>query len=84
MSTNIARKVVNHFQRGEIEINSYEKLLTSREKEVLYLLSRGMFYKEIAAELFISIETVKSHCHNIYEKLHVSSKIEAINKYYSR
>lgn len=84
MSASIARKVVNHFQKSENDINPYENLLTSREKEVLHLLSRGKFYKEIAAELFISLETVKSHCHNIYEKLHVSSRTEAINKYYNR
>lgn len=82
MSTNIARKVVGYFQDTKREDRPYEDLLTSREKEVLYLLSKGRFYKEIATELFISIETVKSHCRNIYEKLHVSSKTEAINKYY--
>ncbi len=84
MSASIARKVVNHFQNGGKEKSPYEDLLTSREKEVLQLLSRGKFYKEIAAELFISIETVKSHCHNIYEKLHVSSRTEAVNKYFNR
>ena len=84
MSANIARKVVSYFQKGRIDENPYESLLTSREKEVLHLLSRGRFYKEIAGDLYISIETVKSHCHNIYEKLHVSSRTEALNKYYGR
>ena len=82
MSANIARKVVNHFRNGNSDKKPFEDVLTSREKEILYLLSRGKFYKEIAADLFISIETVKTHCRNIYEKLHVSSRTEAVNKYY--
>ena len=84
MSTNIARKVVRYFQNGGKKKSPYDELLTTREKELLHLLSRGKFYKEIAAELKISIETVKSHCHNIYKKLHVSSKTEALNKFYGR
>jgi len=84
MSADIARKVVSFFQTGKTEKSPYEHLLTNREKEVLALLARGKFYKEIAADLFISIETLKSHCHNIYEKLHVSSRTEALNKYYAR
>ena len=62
--------------------NPYTALLTKREKEVLNLLSKGLMYKQIAAELFVSIETVKSHCHNIYDKLHVSSRTEALRLYY--
>ena len=84
MTANIARKVINFFQAGQNLNNPYEDLLTTREKEVLHLLSKGRFYKEIASDLHISIETVKSHCHNIYEKLHVSSRTEALNKYYGR
>ena len=84
MSMSIARKVVRHFQKGQEVHASYTELLTNREKEVLSLLSKGKYYKEIASDLSISIETVKSHCHNIYEKLHVSSRTEALNKYYGR
>ncbi|MDX1479882.1 MAG: response regulator transcription factor [Saprospiraceae bacterium] len=84
MSTSIARKVVQYLQDDAETPNPYEQMLTNREKEVLQLLSRGKFYKEIAAELYISTETVKSHCHNIYEKLHVSTRTEALNKYYQR
>ena len=84
MSTDIARKVVMHFQSQGQSESHYDQILTSREKEVLGLLSKGKYYKEIASELFISLETVKSHCQNIYEKLHVSSRTEAVNKYYSR
>ena len=84
MTTNIARRVVNYFMHGKRTESPFDHLLTSREKEILELLSGGKFYKEIAAELHISIETVKSHCHNIYEKLHVSTRTEALNKYYAR
>lgn len=84
MTTNIARKVVNFFMGNRTRQNPFDQLLTTREKEILELLSGGKFYKEIAAELHISIETVKSHCHNIYEKLHVSTRTEALNKYYAR
>jgi DNA-binding NarL/FixJ family response regulator len=84
MTTNIARKVVNFFKGQSPKSNPYEQLLTNREKEILELLAGGKYYKEIAGDLYISLETVKSHCHNIYEKLHVSSRVEALNKYYSR
>jgi len=55
-------------------------LLTSREKDILLLLSEGLSYKEIAAALKISIDTVKRHCYNIYQKSGVDNKIGAINK----
>lgn len=84
MTTQIARKVVNFFGGNHKKESPYDHLLTTREKEILDLLSSGKFYKEIASELHISIETVKSHCHNIYEKLHVSTRTEALNKYYAR
>jgi DNA-binding NarL/FixJ family response regulator len=48
----------------------------------LALLAEGLLYKEIATRLTISIETVKRHCFNIYQKLHVSNRSEAIGKYY--
>ncbi|MCG8328417.1 MAG: response regulator transcription factor [Chitinophagales bacterium] len=83
MSAQIARKVVESFRKPtKTRKNPYEDVLTKREKEVLSLLSKGLFYKQIAGELFISIETVKSHCHNIYEKLHVSTRTEALKEYY--
>lgn len=84
MSADVARKVVSHFQRGVPNKSKFEHLLSNREKEVLDQLAKGKYYKEIATELFISMETVKSHCHNIYEKLHVSSRTEALNKYFNR
>ena len=84
MSASIARKVVTYFQTGQEKASEYENVLTKREKEVLELLAKGKYYKEIADILYVSTETVKSHCHNIYEKLHVSSRTEALNKYYAR
>jgi DNA-binding CsgD family transcriptional regulator len=53
--------------------------LTKREDEILGLLSKGKRYKEIAQELFISTETVRTHIRNMYKKLGVRSAIEAIN-----
>ena len=55
-------------------------LLTQREKEVLLFLSKGFSYKEIAIRLAVSHETVKKHLKNIYRKLKVQNKIEALNK----
>ncbi|MGN6616390.1 MAG: response regulator transcription factor [Ilyomonas sp.] len=78
MSAEVARKVVTAFKKPAVD---NEVHLSPREEEVLDLLSKGLLYKEIAAQLSISIDTVKRHCFNIYEKLHVSNRTEAINKY---
>lgn len=78
MNSHIARKVIESFQKKDT-IDSNE-VLTSREKEILRLLAKGLRYKEIAAELFIGLETVRTHARNIYEKLQVQSRMEAINK----
>jgi DNA-binding NarL/FixJ family response regulator len=56
--------------------------LTSREIEILDHLSQGMSYKMVAAQLHLSIDTIRSHIKKIYEKLHVHSATEAINKVY--
>lgn len=80
MSFSIARKVLSHFERKLPAIKGYDEL-TEREKEVLELLSQGLLYKEIADKKFISIDTVKKHVGNIYRKLHVNNKVEAINKF---
>ena len=82
MSRKIARLVVASFQGAPTILeNPYDKILTKREKDVLRELSKGLLYKNIANELNISIETVKSHCHNIYSKLHATTRTEAINTY---
>ncbi|RPE05914.1 DNA-binding response regulator [Chitinophaga lutea] len=83
MSSQIARRVVAYFQK-QARPNPALEALTSREKEILDQLSKGFLYKEIAGNLFISIETVRRHVHNIYEKLHVRSRTDAVNKYFNR
>ncbi len=80
MSSSIARKVLNHFERKNSVVKDIDEL-TDREKEVLNLLSEGFLYKEIGDKIFISIDTVKKHVGNIYRKLHVNNKVEAINKF---
>ena len=86
MSSQIARKVVAAFQTKAENPSETDNLniLSTREKEILEQLSKGLMYKEIAAELFISPETVRKHVYHIYEKLHVSNRIEAVNKYFGR
>lgn len=79
MSPFIARKVIGSFQKPAT--NDAHSLLSQREKEVLELLSKGLLYKEIAQQLGIGTETVKKHLKNIYQKLHVQNKIEALNKF---
>lgn len=80
MSFSIARKVLSHFEKKLPEIKGFDEL-TEREKEILELLSQGLLYKEIADKKCISIDTVKKHVGNIYRKLHVNNKVEAINKF---
>ncbi len=81
MSSNIARQVINVFQQNaEIEKENEEYKLTKREKEVLFKLSEGNNYQEIAEGLFISVDTVRHHIRNIYSKLHVHSQSEAVAK----
>jgi DNA-binding NarL/FixJ family response regulator len=72
MSTNIARMVVESFRKTS------ESPLTQRETEVLFHLSRGKSYTMIANTLFIDGETVRSHIKNIYRKLEVNTKADAI------
>ena len=86
MSSQIARKVVAAFQNKPVPIGDSDDLntLSHREKEILEQLSRGLMYKEIAAELFISPETVRKHVYHIYEKLHVTNRVEAVNKFFGR
>jgi DNA-binding NarL/FixJ family response regulator len=82
MSSQIARKVIASFQ-SKNGIDETE-ILTPKEKEILKALSKGLRYKEIAAEMYISIETVRTHVRRIYEKLEVQSRTEALNKVYGR
>ncbi len=85
MSSQIARKVVAAFQnRPPAAENESLDQLTNREREILEQLSKGLMYKEIAAELFLSPETVRKHVYHIYEKLHVNNRVEAVNKFFGR
>lgn len=74
MSTNIARMVVASFQKNR------NSPLTARETEVLELLAKGKSYTSIADQLFVDKETIRTHIKNIYWKLEVHSKAEAIEK----
>ena len=78
MSPYIARRVTASFL--EKKEKKLSELLSSREQQVLEQLAQGLIYKEIGERLFISHETVKQHIKNIYQKLHVQNKIEALNK----
>jgi DNA-binding NarL/FixJ family response regulator len=81
MSADIARKVVSAFHSSDTQTEpAYH--LTKRELDILQLLAKGMLYKEIAQQISISGNTVKQHIHNIYEKLHVQNRTEALNKYF--
>jgi DNA-binding NarL/FixJ family response regulator len=82
MSSQIARRVIASFQKKD-SIDTAD-ILTPKEKEILKALAKGLRYKEIADEMKISMETVRSHARKIYEKLHVQSRTEALNKIYGR
>jgi DNA-binding NarL/FixJ family response regulator len=84
MNAEIARKVVASFRQTEKPKPQHTEELTKREFELLELLSKGYRYKDIADKLFISSDTVRTHIRNIYLKLQVKSKIEAINKVFDR
>jgi DNA-binding NarL/FixJ family response regulator len=83
MSMQIARKVVDHFRQIQKPSSDVEKL-TPREQEILELLSKGYYYKEISENLNISLNTVRTHLQHIYEKLHVQSRTEAVLKFLGR
>ncbi len=79
MTSSIASQVLKMF--SEIKDPVYADYnLSEREKKVLQFLVNGYSYKMIAAEMFIAIDTVRSHIKKIYEKLHVNSKSEAVVK----
>ena len=82
MSSNIARKLLTLFVHEKAKTK--KEILSDRENEVLQLLADGLLYKEIADRLYIGHGTVRQHIHNIYEKLHVHNRTEAVNKYFER
>ncbi len=79
ISSQIARKVIEAFAIRE-KTNEYFQELSRREQEILEQLSKGFRYKEIADKLYLSIDTVRTHVRNIYEKLQVNSRAEALRK----
>ncbi|HRZ41632.1 MAG TPA: response regulator transcription factor [Bacteroidales bacterium] len=83
MNGEIARKVVMAFMKP-LPAGIADFSLTSREEEILACLSKGYLYKEIADKLFISLDTVRSHIRNIYQKLHVRTRTEALLLYMNR
>jgi DNA-binding NarL/FixJ family response regulator len=82
MTSAVARKVVQSFQKRKSHRTADEGAqLSPREREILELLARGYLYKEIAEQLKISVPTVNAHIRNMYEKLHVHSRSQAVAKY---
>lgn len=75
-SKNLNHQVFLERERARLNVD-----LSIRETEILNLLARGFMYKEIAGHLFISTETVRTHLRNIYEKLQVRTRTEAVLKY---
>ncbi|MFI5220552.1 MAG: response regulator [Bacteroidia bacterium] len=83
MSPQIARMVVGSFPAKKSNTDLLNEL-SKREREILDLLGGGFRYKEIADKLFLSIETVRSYIRDIYSKLHVHSRTDAINKLFNK
>jgi DNA-binding NarL/FixJ family response regulator len=87
ISPTIAYKILQIVQQppllnGKNSENLFQ--LTEREQEILQLLSQGLEYKEIAAKINISPNTVKKHSINVYHKLHVNSKAQALRIAYTK
>jgi len=80
MSSHIASKVVRHFHLIGISPRDSENL-SPREREVIDLLATGLIYKEIAGQLNISTNTVRTYIINICQKMHVRNRIEAVAKH---
>ncbi len=79
MSPSVARRVIQFFQSGPpLKEDDYQ--LTTREKEILFALVDGLSYKKIADKYYLSVHTIRKHISNIYEKLHVHSKSQAVAK----
>ena len=85
VSSSIARKIFQHFNKQESSESKIQEewQLTNRERDIVEGLVKGFLYKEIANDLDISLDTVRFHLRNIYKKLHVTSRTEAVVKYLS-
>ena len=83
ISSAVAKKVLGFFANQNIILVSpgnEDYHLSDREKEILHLMREGYNYKSISEKIFISYETVRTHVKNIYKKLHVTSRNEAVMK----
>jgi DNA-binding CsgD family transcriptional regulator len=78
MSPSVAREIVNHLMGGRV---SKATILSDRQREILERLVDGKSMNTIAGELFISVETVRTHVKKMYKLLHVNNKTEAVAKY---
>lgn len=83
MSSQIARKVVASFNESQSS-NKVLQNLTDKESQVLAYLAKGMLNKEVAHNMSISPATVRTHIQNIYGKLHVNTRVEAVNLFLKR
>jgi len=79
MSPGIARKIIRHFQPAMVRDG--QQIFTLREKQVLTLMAEGKLVKEIAASLNVTVHAIKKHIKNIYLKMHVQNKVEAVMKW---
>ncbi|MCU0374902.1 MAG: response regulator transcription factor [Chitinophagaceae bacterium] len=80
MSAGIARKAMQYLQKNYVpQVLQPDSPLSSRETEVLRLVISGETSSDIATQLHVSLSTIKTHIYNIYQKLHVSNKMEAAN-----
>lgn len=86
ISSGIAGKLMKHLKRTQNEdhADKEEYGITMRQEEILKLLSKGYTYQEIAERRFISVATLKWHIHNIYKKLQVDNRTEAVNKFFNK
>lgn len=84
MTPHIARRVVQFFMSAPKSPQASLDELTAGQKKFLEELAQGYSYKEIADHLGITVHGVRNYIRKIYEKLHVHSKVEAINKYLGR
>jgi DNA-binding NarL/FixJ family response regulator len=82
MTSGIARRVAEYFRQRSL-LPHQAMSLSGREKEILVMLSKGYSNKEIADELKLSIATIHSYLKNVYEKMHVHSRTQAVAKYLS-
>lgn len=78
LSGPVALRILQQFQTGQRQDPQREFNLSERENEILHGLVNGLTYKMLAEELYISIDTVRSHIKKLYEKLHVHSRSEAV------